>query len=201
MTSATVASNDFLAVLEEQRVQANKNIANPSAGALVPMAEIQALQEQLGSLPVSNSDALDDALQNIKAVAHSGATLTAEQAQQEITEITNRYMNSARDNNANSIFNEQMEQCRERARENGDIAINKAFDTAKNDGQNSNSSVQSAIINFMQHTVVPGISAVLSEILTFIANAVENFPNWIAHAFDAIKQVFTKIAAYIKSIF
>ncbi|WLG93844.1 hypothetical protein [Pseudomonas sp. FP198] len=201
MTSANVASNDFLAVLNEQRVQANKNIANPSTGALVPMAEIQALQEQLGSLPVSNSDALDDDLQKIKAVAHSGATVLAEQAQEEITDITNRYMNSARDNDAYSLFRNKMEQCREHARENADIAIDKVFDTAQNVGQNSNPSVQSAIINFMTSVVEPGISAVLNEILNFIANAVENLPNWIAHAFDAIKQTFAKITAFIKSAF
>ncbi|WP_434580214.1 hypothetical protein J3P95_18085 [Pseudomonas sp. Z5-35] len=201
MTSATVASNDFPAVMKEQRAQANKSIASLSTGALVPMAGIQALQEQLGSLPVSNSDALDDAFQQIKAVANLGATAVADQAQHEITTITNTYINSAKDGNASSLFREQMEQCIGHAKSNANNAIDKAYDKAENLGQNLNPSEQNALISFMSNVVEKGVSAVLNEIVEFITNAVRTLPNWIAHAFDAIKQTFAKIAAFIRSIF
>lgn len=196
MTSATVASNDFLAVMKKQRVQAQQSIANPSGGAIG-----LSVDEKLGSLPVSNSDSLDDALQQIKAVANIGATATADQAQNEITTITTTYMHSARDSNANMAFQRQMEQCREHVINNANNAIDKAYDKAEALGRNMSPSEQNAIINFMTNVVEKGISAVKNEIVDFIINAINTLPNWINHAFDAIKQTFAKIAAFIKSIF
>lgn len=196
MTSATVASNDFLAVMKKQRAQAQQSIANPSGGAIG-----LSVDEKLGSLPVSNSDSLDDALQQIKAVANIGATATADQAQNEITTITTTYMHSARDSNANMAFQRQMEQCREHVINNANNAIDKAYDKAEALGRNMSPSEQNAIINFMTNVVEKGISAVKNEIVDFIINAINTLPNWINHAFDAIKQTFAKIAAFIKSIF
>jgi hypothetical protein len=196
MTSATVASNDFLAVLKKQRALAHKSIANPSGGTIGLSAD-----EQLGSLPISNSDALDDALQQIKAVANIGATATADQAQNEITTITNTYMNSARDANASAAFKQQMEQSKAHAINNANSAIDKAYDKAEDLGCNMSPSEQNALISFMTNVVEKGISGVINEITDFIVNAIRTFPSWIVHAFDAIKQTFAKIAAFIKSIF
>jgi hypothetical protein len=198
MTSTTVASNDFLAVLEKQRAQAHKSIANPSGGTLSLSAD-----EQLGSLPISNSDALDDTLQQIKAAANIRATATADQAQNEITIITKTYMNSARDANASAAFKQQMEQCKEHAKANAINGIDSTFDIAHEliIGSNLSPSELNAIVSFMGNNIQSGFSSVLNEITSFIVYAVQRLPNWIDHAFDAIRQTFAKIAAYIKSIF
>jgi cell fate (sporulation/competence/biofilm development) regulator YlbF (YheA/YmcA/DUF963 family) len=196
MTSATVASNDFLAVLKKQRALAHQSIANPSGGTIGLSAD-----EQLGSLPISNSDALDDALQQIKAVANIGATATADQAQNEITTITNTYMNSARDANASAAFKQQMEQCREHAKANAIKGMDSTYDKAEELGGNLSPSELDALVSFMTNVVESGFSRIINEINDFIVNAIRTLPSWIGHAFDAIKQTFAKIAAFIKSIF
>jgi alanyl-tRNA synthetase len=196
MTSATVASNDFLAVLKKQRALAHQSIENPSGGIIGLSAD-----EQLGSLPISNSDALDDALQQIKAICNSGATTTADQAQNEITTITNTYMNSARDDNASAAFRQQMEQSKARALNNAKSAIDKAYDKAVDLGRNMTPSEQNALVSFMSDVVQKGISSIINEIADFIVNAIRTLVTWIKDAFDSIKQVFEKINAFIKNIF
>ncbi|MBT2293848.1 hypothetical protein [Pseudomonas fluorescens] len=201
MTSATVASNDFLAVMQKQRAQANKGIADPSIGAFEPSAKVRGEFEQLGGVPVSNSDSLDDALRQIKAVANTDATATADQAQNDITTITNAYRNSMGDNNAAENFRQQMDACRTKVIANASKGLDSAYDKAAELGRNMSPSEQNSLLSFMKNVVEMGFTRIANEIVQFIGNAIETLSSWITNAFYAIKKIFTDIAAFIEKNF
>ncbi|MCO8310972.1 hypothetical protein [Pseudomonas mandelii] len=196
MTSATLASNDFLAVMKEQRAQAYQSVAN-----LKPSTKGRISLEEMQPLPASNSDALDDAIQQIKAVANTSATATADQAHNEITAATTTYKKSMGDSNAKSDFEQQMEKCKSNVINNARTGIDKAYDKAQELGANMSPSEQNSLVNFMKTVVEEGFGAVVNEITGFIVNAIRTLSSWIQGAFEAIKEVFAKIAAFIKSIF
>lgn len=200
MTSATVTSNDFLAVMKERRAGAKSSIANASQNPSAPLVESLAVREEAGSLPVANSDALGDALQQIKAVANAGATSTASQAQNEITASATNFMQSAKDSNAVEAFKESMSKSQQNANTNANHAIDNAYDKAEALGANMSHSDQNGILNFM--SVVQGaFSNIFTEISDFITSAVETLERWIRNAFESIKEFFSQIAAYIKRVF
>lgn len=200
MTSASVTSNDFLAVMKERCARAKSSIANASQNPSAPLVESLAVREEPGSLPVANSDALGDALQQIKAVANAGATNIASHAQNEITTTVSNFLQSAKDGNAVETFRESMLRSEQDAKNNANIAIDKAYDTAIGLVANMSPSDQSAVVNLMD-TIGAGVSKIVTEINGFIKNAVETLQQWIGNAFEAIKVFFSKLAAYIKSIF
>jgi hypothetical protein len=201
MTSATVTSNDFLAIMKERRAHAHKRIANPSVGRFVPSANIRAAYQLLRSFPVSNTDALDDAQQQIKDTSNVGATNTADTSEGDITTISNTYKNDPDNPNAQSTFQQQMEDSKTKAKKNSDDAIDAAYDKAEELGKQMTPSEQNSILSFMQNVVEKGIAGVIGEITDFIVNAVNTLVNWIKDALAAIGKTFSKIAGFIKSIF
>ncbi|KAA8697093.1 MULTISPECIES: hypothetical protein [Pseudomonas] len=199
MTSAVVTSNDFLVVMQERCTRAKSYIENASQNPSAPLVESLAVREESGSLPVANSDALGDALQQIKAVANAGATHTANQAQNEISTSVSNFMQSAKDGSAVEKFRESMRRSGQTAKVNANQAIDKAYDTAIELVSNMSPSDQNAVVNLMDN--IGGVlSNIYSKINSFILNAIETLQSWINNAFEAIKALFSQIAAYIKSV-
>jgi len=207
MTTKTASTSDFVAIMEEMRIHSKKRIANPSVGLFDPSSKVKDTYYSMRALPlpVSNDDAIDDALAKIKQDAGTGANTTSDGCNSDINGISSDYKaqvdaNPKDTTQASTDFTTKMNASRDKAKKNADDTIDAAYDKGIALGTNLPKAQQNAIFTTM-NTITEGLTTVVSEIAGFVLNAVNTLVGWLKDCWKTITDTFNKIKNFITSIF
>jgi hypothetical protein len=192
MISQTVASNDFLVIIEEHRTHTHKRIANPSIGPYIPSAKVRVAYELLNTRPpqTSNNGALDDAKKQIKTTYNADAINYCDATQYDLENITKIYEDQAQLDPAKALdtFEKNLNASRTTAKNNANTVVDNMYTLAGK----FNESIQAQLLDFMS-TIGDSFAELTSKIGCFIGDLAKNLTTWGEDICNRITDFFTHL--------
>lgn len=196
--NATADGFMFKEILNEMREHTLKRLTNPYIGNYVPSTRLYKYYMEVRSLPlpVSNSDELDDAVNQTKSTANDGATNMATNSRNGITDATNSYQGSQNQDD----FKSRMEASRQKALNDSADSINATYKKAEDMGETLSPDQQNVLFATMD-TLNAGFHTIWKSVSGFVLDAVKAVVDFIDNAMKKIGDFFGGVFSDIKSIF